>query len=88
MESGMNVFLATWSTIVGLALMLVGGLVLWAYGGRRASSSARFADVGPEAEATRRFHQRLARWFFIYGSLMIALGLALLLWAAQNFYGN
>jgi hypothetical protein len=80
----MDLTLATWSTIIGLALMLVGGLVLWAYGGRRSSTLAKLAETGAEAEATRRFHQRLARWFFIYGSLIITLGLALLLWAASN----
>jgi len=82
----MNVFLATWSTIIGLSLMLVGGLVLWAYGGRRPAALAKIGEAGPEAEATRRFHQRLARWFFIYGSLIITLGLALLFWAASNVF--
>lgn len=80
----MNVFLATWSTISGLALMFIGGLVLWAYGARQTSSIAKYAEVGIEGEATRRFHQRLARWFFTYGSLIITLGLVLLLWAASN----
>jgi hypothetical protein len=82
----MDIVLATWATIIGIALMFVGGLVLWAYGGRKASSAALHADVGLEAEATRRFHQRLTRWFFVYGSLMITVGLALLLWAAPNFF--
>lgn len=82
----MDTLLATWATITGIALMLVGGLVLWAYGGRKATSAAKYADMGLEAEATRRFHQRLTRWFFIYGSLMITLGLALLLWAVPNFF--
>jgi hypothetical protein len=80
----MNVFAATWSTIIGLALMLVGGLVLWAYGGRD-SSTAKLNNTGLEAEATRQFHQKLTRWFFIYGSLIVTLGLALLLWAALHF---
>lgn len=79
----MNASTATWSTIVGLALMLVGGLVLWAYGGSRPSARARLGEAGPEAEATRQFHSRLARWFFIYGGLLITIGLALLLWAAS-----
>jgi hypothetical protein len=84
----MNVFLATWSTIIGLALMLVGGLVLWAYGGRRPASTVKLSGIGVEAEATRRFHEQLARWFFIYGSLIITLGLVLLLWSASNFLGG
>ena len=81
----MNVFLATWSTIIGLALMFIGGLVLWAYGARQSSSIAKFAETGVEAEATRRFHQRLARWFFTYGCLIITAGLAMLLWSASIF---
>jgi hypothetical protein len=84
----MGLYLATWSMICGLALMLVGGLVLWAYGGRRPLLSRSIAETGPEAEATRQFHQRLARWFFVYGSLVITLGLALLLWAASRFFGG
>jgi hypothetical protein len=84
----MGMYLATWSVIAGLALMLVGGLVLWAYGGRRPLLPRAIAETGPEAEATRQFHQRLARWFFVYGSLVITLGLALLLWAASRFFGG
>lgn len=79
----MTVVQATWSTIIGLALMFVGGLVLWAYGGRT-STMAKLADTGIEAEATRRFHQRLTRWFFVYGSLIIVLGTTLLLMAASS----
>ena len=82
--------LATWGTIGGLALMLVGGLVLWAYGGRKRSvfsNIAAIADVGVEAAGARLFHQRLARWFFIYGTLLVTLGLVLLLWAASVFLG-
>ena len=80
----MTVFAATWSVIIGLSLMLVGGLVLWAYGGRRQSALRPIAESGPEAEATRQFHGRLSRWFFIYGSLVVTLGLALLFWAAAS----
>lgn len=80
----MNVLLATWSTIAGLALMFIGGLVLWAYGAR-SHSVAKYAEVGMEGEATRRFHQKLARWFFTYGALILTLGLVLLFWAASNF---
>ena len=82
----MNVITATWSMIIGLALMLVGGLVLWAYGGRRASTVGKLAETGIESEATRQFHQRLSRWFFIYGGLIVTLGLALLLWAASILF--
>ncbi len=84
----MNIVFATWGTIIGLSLMLVGGLVMWAYGGRRALAASKFVEVGLESEATRRFHQFLARWFFTYGSMVITLGLALLLWAASNFVGS
>ena len=82
----MNYLIAAWGTIIGLALMLVGGLVLWAYGGSRATALALLVESGPEAEATRLFHQRLARWFFIYGSVIVTLGLALLLWASATIF--
>jgi hypothetical protein len=82
----MTIIDASWSMIIGLALMFVGGLVLWAYGARRASTIGKLAETGIESEATRQFHQRLSRWFFIYGGLIITLGLALLLWAASNFF--
>ncbi len=81
----MDAYLATWSMIIGLALMLVGGLVMWAYGSR-SSTLAKISEFGVEAAATRNFHQRLSRWFFIYGSLIITLGLALLFWALSNFF--
>jgi sterol desaturase/sphingolipid hydroxylase (fatty acid hydroxylase superfamily) len=75
--------LASWSVILGLALMLVGGLVLWAYGARR--SRAPIPVIGPEAEATQQFHTRLVRWFFVYGVTVIVIGLALLFWGGSIF---
>ena len=84
----MTVLLATWSVIIGLSLMLVGGLVLWAYGARRASTLSKLVDMGVEAEATLQFHQRLSRWFFFYGSLIITLGVAILFWAVSNFFAT
>lgn len=75
--------LAAWSIIVGLALMLVGGLVMWAYGARK--MQIMFGAIGPEVEATRDFHTRLVRWFFVYGVSVIALGLALLAWGGKTF---
>ncbi len=74
---------AAWSVIVGLSLMVVGGLMLWAYGARQGERGALAG--GPEAEATHRFHQRLARWFFIYGMIVIALGGSLLFWGGSYF---
>ena len=75
--------LAAWSVIASLSLMLVGGLVLWAYGER--VPPAAFSVTDPEAEATRRFHQRLSRWFFFYGIAMVLSGTALLFWAGSYF---
>lgn len=80
----MTILYATWLTIVGLAFMLVGGLVLWAYGERRESQLAKLADFGIETEATRSFHQRESRWFFVYGSVISAFGVSLLLWAVTH----
>ena len=72
---------AIWAVIGGLSLMLIGGLVLWAYGARPASVAV--PGTGIEAESTRVFHTRLARWFFIYGTMALTSGLALLLWAGS-----
>ena len=75
--------IAAWSVIASLSLMLVGGLVLWAYGAR--VPQGELSATGPEAEATKRFHRRLARWFFIYGIAMVIGGTALLFWAGAYF---
>ena len=77
---------AAWGVIFGLALMLVGGLVLWAYGARRDRTTATSLTIsGPEAEATRLFHTKLTRWFFVYGYIVIGLGLAILLISSAVF---
>jgi hypothetical protein len=76
---------AAWSVILSLSLILVGGLVLWAYGARQRETSVA-ALTGLEAESARAFHARLARWFFMYGISVITLGIALLLWGASIFY--
>lgn len=74
--------LIVWKMIVGLALMLVGGLMLWAYGAqRRTSDTALPAMNGPEAEATRQFHTNLVAWFFWYGIGCVGIGLGLVAWA-------
>ena len=65
---------AAWGVIVGVALMLVGGLMLWAYGARGAKPNEAVLVTGPEAEATRQFHGKLARWFFLYAMVVIAVG--------------
>jgi len=76
---------AAWSVILGLSLMMVGGLMLWAYGARRrATATSDFA--GPEAEATQLFHLRLARWFFLYGVGITIAGVALILWASSILF--
>jgi hypothetical protein len=78
----MDLTVATWGTISGLALMFVGGLVLWAYGARRRSwVGGEMAEVGPETEAAHYFHQRLTQWFLVYGSVIVIVGFILLLWA-------
>ena len=65
--------------------MLVGGLVLWAYGGRHDLTGAMALMVtGPEAEATRAFHSHLAHWFFVYGMSVITLGAMTLAGAALS----
>lgn len=77
--------LAAWGVILGLALMIVGGLMLWAYGARRrARAPSGFA--GPEAEGARLFHLMLARWFFLYGVAVVVTGVALLLWASSVLF--
>lgn len=74
--------LAAWSVIVSLSLMVVGGLVLWAYGARRrAGDGVPLKLIGPEAEAAQLFHIKLARWFFFYGMAVILIGAGMLLWA-------
>lgn len=75
--------LTAWRVILGLSLMSVGGLVLWAYGARHTGHVINI--IGPEAEATRNFHLNLTRWFFIYGIIVIASGAGLLLWAGSVF---
>jgi hypothetical protein len=74
---------AAWGIIVSLSLMLVGGLVLWAYSAR--VPYGQLSASGLEAEATKRFHLQLARWFFIYGVAMVIGGLGLLCWSARYF---
>lgn len=75
--------LTAWRIILGLSLMCVGGLVLWAYGMRRKETV--IAVGGPEAEATRNFHHHLSRWFLLYGLLISLIGGALLVWAGSVF---
>ena len=75
---------AAWMVVTGLALMVVGGLVLWAYGARRQAGPLQ--AEGPEAEATRAFHAKLSRWFFIYGVGVILAGGLLLLWASSVIF--
>jgi hypothetical protein len=78
--------LAVWGVIVSLALMVVGGLVLWAYGARTNRVLATSLMVtGPEAEATRLFHTKLVKWFLCYGLGAIAVGFLGLLWASFSF---
>ena len=70
-----------WKMIVGLALMLVGGLMLWSYGmQKRLDRNSMPTMSGPEAEATRDFHTRLVTWFFWYGMGCVLVGLALVAW--------
>jgi hypothetical protein len=71
---------AAWGVIIGLAMMVIGGLVLWAYGARNyePAEERSFAAAGPEAEATRRFHVRLVKMFFIYGLSLVTLGIVVL----------
>jgi len=74
--------IAAWCTVLALSMMLVGGLVLWAYGGGR--NHFAIETAGPEAEATQRFHNHLARWFFIYGVTIVVGGVLLLAWAVSQ----
>lgn len=77
---------AAWAVILGLALILVGGLVLWAYGARR--KSAAVISGGVEGAAAEAFHSKLARWFFLYGTGVIVAGVALLLWATSVLFST
>ncbi len=76
---------ASWSVIFGLSLMMVGGLMLWAYGARRRILSTQ-GFSGLEAEAAQHFHQKLARWFFLYGITIILTGVGFLLWAGSILF--
>ncbi|MBI1272920.1 MAG: hypothetical protein GC131_02400 [Alphaproteobacteria bacterium] len=77
---------AAWGVIIGLALMIIGGLVIWAYGARRfQQTTPALNSDNPEAEATRRFHSRLSRAFFMYGISAIIAGLALFAFAGRHF---
>jgi hypothetical protein len=75
--------IVAWSVVVGLSLLSVGGLVLWAYGTRNNQNFQ--ASLGMEAEATRHFHLHLVRWFFIYGISVMIVGAGLLLWSGSVF---
>jgi hypothetical protein len=82
----MNIYeLAVWGVILGLSLMMVGGLMLWAYGARR-RRRAPSGFSGPEAESARYFHLQLARWFFLYGVTIIIAGIGLILWASSILF--
>jgi hypothetical protein len=76
--------LAAWGIIIGLSLMMVGGMVLWAYGAR--PQKIRMSASGPEDEAAKLFHQRYARWFFIYGVVMIVIGTGIVFWVRVYFF--
>ena len=71
-----------WGTLIGLSCLCVGGFVLWAYGARWTPKEVD--ALNHEPEATRLFHARLARFFFMYGIGLIVLGLAALLWANEQ----
>lgn len=71
---------AAWSVIFSLSLMLVGGLMLWAYGGHE-EEPKELPTTGPEATATRTFHLHLSHWFLFYGATLIVIGLISLLWS-------
>ncbi|MDD3288042.1 MAG: hypothetical protein PHX43_03435 [Alphaproteobacteria bacterium] len=77
---------AAWGVIVGLALMLVGGLVVWAYGSRNKRSTIDVPMIfGPESEATRVFHTKLVRWFLFYGCSATAVGFVVLVCSGLAF---
>jgi len=82
----MNIYeRAVWCIILGLALMIVGGLMLWTYGTRRRKSAPR-GFSGPEASAAQLLHLKLARWFFVYGVLVTLAGVALILWGSSILF--
>lgn len=75
---------AAWAVIIGLALLMVGSLVIWAYGRARTTPLQVLATLnGPEAEATRLLHTRLVRLFMIYGLIASSGGIALTLWGGS-----
>lgn len=73
---------AAWLVITGLALMVMGGLTVWAYGARPRGTPIVLTSSGPESEATQRFHVKTVRWYRAYGMAMTAIGGVLLLSAA------
>lgn len=80
---------AGWEVIIGLACLNVGGLTLWAYGLRGDQVPQLLAQLphgGPEADATRRFHLRLAQWFTGYAMLLMLAGFVLVLKAMVGLY--
>lgn len=70
-----------WIVLIGLSLVIVGGLMLWAYGLHRRLQDDELPTIaGPEATATRAFHTRLVSWFFWYGLIAVLIGLGLVVW--------
>ncbi len=73
-------FAMTWTVLIGLSFLFVGGFVLWVYG---THTPHRAGDVaGQEAEATRKFHHHLVQWFFLYGVGAVIIGAICLVAAA------
>lgn len=71
-----------WGVIIGLALMCIGGLAMWAYGARRPVTAVSPATPPDTAMAEQHhFHRRVARLFVVYGAILLGAGLIVLVTA-------
>jgi len=69
----------TWTTLLGLSFLFVGGFVLWVYSTQ--SPQTTFTATGPEAEAARKLHTNYVQWFLLYGAAAAFAGTGCLLTA-------
>lgn len=75
-----------WGVVIGLALLVVGGLMFWVYGNRTSQQTVVLNPTGPEAESTTLLHLKLIRWFYIYGVCLCVVGGFLLLRSVIRFF--
>jgi len=76
---------SAWGVIASLALIAVGGLMVWAYGGHKIAP-LNLSATGPEAEATKSFHRDLSSWFLFYGATLVVIGVLSLLASIMTLF--